>query len=236
MTAVAEEYLEVPEAFYRSVFSKIWKAALLLAVCFGASATIWPQYDKPLIAVPLVTAAAAGLVLGWIGAGRNREELVREFTSNFWLRLTAKQETITAVDLFEQMVPDLRDRRKVYRLQTSEGSIYVLHVQRFVELLVSRTMNDISKAAEHAIAVAWHRSFGELRPDLVPILDKAFREAFKGDLSGNVISSIARAAENLVQELGSIAEPKDISLSEPFKLEAMTPFSPMQRSRGRPRR
>lgn len=236
MTAAAEEFLEVPEAFYRSVFSIAWKVTAVLALCFGASAAVWPEYEKPLIVVPFAIAGVAGLTLGWIGAGRNREQLVRDFTSNFWLRLTATEETITAVDLFEQMVPDLHDRRKIYRLQTTEGQIYVLHVQRFIELLVSRTMDDIGKATDHALALAWHRSFGDLRPELRPILDKAFREGFKGDLSGNVIKSVARAAEGLLNELGTIAEPKDLSVSEPFRLEPMSPLSPIRRGRGRPRR
>jgi hypothetical protein len=210
----------------------VWRGAAALALCFGTAAAVWPEYDKPLISVPVIAAAVAGIVLGWIGAGRNREELVRDFTSNFWLRLHVEEPTnIEAVDLFEQIVPDLHDRRKIYRLETTRGEIYLLHAQRFVELLVSRSMDDLDKASEHAMALAWQRSFGEQRPELAPLLGKAFRETFKADLSGSMVKIISRVGDKLVQELAAAAEPKPPTTEAPFALEALTPSAKVRKRR-----
>jgi hypothetical protein len=181
-----------------------------------------------------------GVILGWIGAGRSRQEFVREFTSNFWLRLqtSAATKSIASVDIFEDMVPDAGDRRKVHRIRTTDGEIYLLHIQRFVELLVSRAMDDADSATEHALGVAWHRCVGELRPDLDPVLSKGFREAFKADLASSMIAMIHRSGTDLIEELSAIGERQERveSVDQPFRLESMTPTSKTPRGRGRPRR
>lgn len=236
MTTAGEQYLEVPEAFYRNVFSWIWRVAIALALAFGISATVWPEYEKPLIVVPLAAAGVGGAILGWIGAGRYREEIVREFTSNFWLQLKSTDDRdISAVDLFEEVVPDLKDRRKIYRLRTTQGKVYILHIQRFIELLVTRSMDEVATAAEHAIVLSWQRCLGELRPDLTPMMNKTFREVFKGDISGSFLAIISRVGDKLAKELAETAEPEEIS-TEPFTLEPLSPFSNVGLPRGRSKR
>ncbi|MFL6520166.1 MAG: hypothetical protein ACJ8NS_08095 [Chthoniobacterales bacterium] len=240
MTAANTPFFEVPEAYYRQVFRWVFRGAIALGVCFGGAAAFWPEYNRPLLSVPIVAAGVAGMVLGWLGAGRYREEFVREFTSNFWLRLQTSEATknIAAVDVFEHMVPDAGDRRKIHRIKTTDGELYLLHVQRFIELLVSRSMDDADSATEHALGVAWNRCVGELRPDLDPVLSKAFREAFKSDLAASMIAMIHRSGAQLVEELSAIGEREDRiqAVDQPFKLEPMTPTSKTPRTRGRPRR
>lgn len=61
------EFLQVPEAYYNHVFKWMWRAAFVLALAFGGSAAIWPQYSIPLLAVPFIGALIAGAVIGWKG-------------------------------------------------------------------------------------------------------------------------------------------------------------------------
>ena len=98
----------------------------------------------------------------------------------------------------------------------------MLHVERFIELLVSGAMKEMDRATEHSLAVAFQRTCGELRPELVPLLDKTFRELVKDDLNGNIITIISRVGAGIVRDLGASLEPV-VESEEPFMLEMMTP-------------
>jgi len=226
----SQRFLAVPEAFYEKAFSWLRWASLVAAMGFGISATVWKQYEIPLLAVPLIMATVAGAAVGWIGSGHGREEILREFYSNFWLRIqVGKSPSVSSLDLFEELVPDIRDRRKIHRFRTTQGEIYVLNVERFMEVLVSRSMDDLNRATEHALAVAWQRTCGSLRPEIDPLLSKNFREVFKGNLSGSIVELLSNVGSGIINELSAEAEPVAEN-TDPFELEAL-PSKPPKKPR-----
>lgn len=217
-----QQFLEVPDAYYGQVFAWIRWSSLAGAVGFGCAAVVWKQYEVPLVIVPLIMAAVGGAVIGWLGASKRRPDVLREFSSNFWVKIMVEGErNITELDLFEKLVPDLCERRKIHRMRTTLGEIYVLNADRFVELLVSRSMDELNLAVEHALGVAWNRSCGASRPEMQRLLSKNFREAFKGDLSGNVVKLISKVGEKVTRELAAEAEPIRED-AETFKLESIS--------------
>jgi hypothetical protein len=190
------------------LFRLVWLAALVLGSGFGAAGWIWPAHEIPLLLVPAILCGALGISLGWLGPPVVGIYPPRPTQGNFWVRLLDRkpESNVGQLDLFESMVPDLSARRKVHRILTDKGEIRVLHVERFLELLVSRTMDAADNATEHAMALAWKKCCDELAPELQPHMTKIFRETFKADMNGNIIRLLSRVGDNIVAELVPEAE------------------------------
>jgi hypothetical protein len=183
------------------IFRWLRHGIVFAALGFGISSTIWPQYTVPLIVTLIVIAGVVGAVFGWTlpnpeGSGDST------FSSNLWVRLADRQESdIHQPDLFNKIVPDVAARRKVYRIETDKGPIRILHIERFLELLVTRSLDDAGKITDHALGMAWRKCCNDLDPELQPVFNAIFREAFKMDMNGNVIRLISRVGEKLIAEL-----------------------------------
>jgi len=208
---------------YRAIFRWLRWSAAALAIGFGISAIVWPEYSKPLLIIPAILGGIGGMAIGWLFVPDFSDKAEREVRDAFWLRLIEKPESnVNQLDLFEQMVPDSGARRKVYKIITDKGEIRVLHVERFLELLVARTLDDAGRASDHAMAVAWQRCCEGIDPEHRPVLGKIFRETFKADVNGNIIRLLAKQGNQIIAELVPAAEPLNDE-QHPFALRPIDP-------------
>src|SRR5438128_2492405 len=117
---------------YSWLFSSMWKTAILVGVLTAVPAAILYERAPWLIAIPLIAGAAYGAYLelrcihGEPLVAEVPEEVgeahdlvpTQSFHSNFWLILKKQKFAGGQLDLFESIVEDPKDRRKVYVLHT----------------------------------------------------------------------------------------------------------------------
>ena len=132
------------------------------------------------------------------------------FRSDFWLQLKRfKKRTPSQLDMFENMVEDDTPRRRVQILPTPTGDIFVLNAQRYHEVLLDRMLENVDKATEHALAVAFKTHGTRLSSDdIATLLSKLFRETVKNDFRGNVAKLLSKIGEEIIVELIESAEPQ----------------------------
>jgi hypothetical protein len=123
------------------------------------------------------------------------------------------------LDLFEQIVEDPSERRKIGRITTQKGEMFVVQCTRFQDLLVSRIVDDIDKATDHALAVAMRRHVRSVDPHRESLFRRSFRETVKSDFRGSVTRLIARVGDKLINELRKEAASTQAEQGE-FRLES----------------
>jgi hypothetical protein len=181
------------------------------SVFFGA---IFPHAGW-IMTLPFVVGAATGILIGIflpasdsdlpsIESEISEVEVGDEvsFHSDFYAALQKpKKPTIGQLDLFEQIVEDPSERRKIGRIITQKGQMFVVQCTRFQDLLVSRIVDDIDKATDHALAVAMRRHVKSVDPQRESLFRRSFRETVKSDFRGSVARLIARVGDKVINEL-----------------------------------
>ncbi|HVM59397.1 MAG TPA: hypothetical protein VMV72_00890 [Verrucomicrobiae bacterium] len=137
---------------------------------------------------------------------------LQDSVSSFWLELKRfTKPSVHQLDLFEKIVTEDAERRRVRVLPTEHGDVYVISCERFIELLVSKLLDSTDKATEHALAVTWKGLDPVRREELRAILNKTVRETIKNDLRGTFIKLVsdggAGVIQDLLKDLGDLPQP-----------------------------
>jgi hypothetical protein len=198
-----------------TLFSRCAVAAVILTLISTPFADL-PQWT---LIIPMCVGIGFGLFLCY-RAGENLQ--MKDFRSDFWLRLRglkSKKKNTGQIDMFEQIVPEISDRKRVFKITTTQGELFVVSADHFQDLLVTRATDDIDRATEHALGVAWKSIPVSVRPELCAILNKIVREVIKNDMRGSIVKMLSHIGENVLAELEESPEPAP--QDEPFKLEAV---------------
>lgn len=206
-------------------FSYGWKAGLLVAAMLALITAPLGELPKYYVAVPALIGVALAILVIARGSQQTAEVIpqpaealtptqpptsteVVEFRSDLWLQLKKhKASQSNQLDLFEQVVEDASERRKIHRLRTDAGDIYLVLAERWQELLVSRVLDTTDKATDHALAVALKRSGWHVDEGAERLLSKLFREQLKCDFRGSIVTMLSREGAKLTEDLASQAMP-----------------------------
>jgi hypothetical protein len=207
----------------------VWAIAVTGAALLTLTSGLLGGLPPWSVAIPISIGAVLGLIfcIRTAAAWKDFEDdeiLLKPFSSDFWLRLRTEKNRNSPdqLDFFEQTVPEAGERRKVCRMVTDEGTIYLVSSERFHELLVSKVTDDLDRAAEHALAVAWRRIPTQMQPEIRLILNNLVRDIIINDLRGSVLRLLANTGHDVIKELEQIAEKAD-EQPVPFKLEPVGP-------------
>jgi len=216
------------EAFQeRQAYDRLWIIAFIVSAISVVPVLIFKEKAPWVILFPIliggitiaffeirdaIRRAAKDASVGFVVDSKTDDLLPPEpmpFHSNFWLQLKkVRKNNPTQLDLFEFMVEDREDRRKVQIVPSPKGDIYVLSAERFQEILLDRTMEHMDKATEHALAVAFKRHGGQLQNEARELLRKQFRETIKDDVRGNLVKLLCNKGAEIISELVKDVEKK----------------------------
>ncbi len=236
MTADAD-LKPLPSPLARAPF--IWGVACLGALVLAFATAFMTSIPKWIGAVPVAGGVLLALVIE-LQSSRSRSNSATEpepkiveeindkpeYSSDFWLQIRRHKPSAGQLNLFEQMVPDTTERRKLFRMKTDRGEILLINAERFQELLVSRVVDDADKATDHALATAWHRGGGPDNPELECLIRKTFRDVVKADFRGNFVRLVSQVGEKILMELLLEAkQAEEDAAGGPFRLEPVLPPS-----------
>jgi hypothetical protein len=197
----------------------LWKWSAVAAVVLTLISTPFTDLPQWTLIIPMSVGIGFGLFLCY-RAGENLQ--MKDFRSDFWLRLRSlksKNRHKEQIDMFEQVVPEIADRKRVFKITTTQGELFVVSADHFQDLLVTRATDDIDRATEHALGLAWKSIPVSVRPELCAILNKIVREVIKNDMRGSIVKMLSHIGESVLSELEESPEPPP--QGEPFKLEAV---------------
>lgn len=214
------------EIDHAKVFSRIWLIAAIVATIATPFVVLWKDSAPWLISVPISIGVIIVFTLefrrqfqtrrieepaekhfsvlpaDYRGMGAFEESVVLELKST-------KKAAKGQLDMFEEMNPEDFPQTKVRVFKDAKGrEVYAINCSRFVELMVSRLMEDVDKAAEHALAMAWkrYRQGTANREELRRFLDKTIRETIKSDFRGNALIIFSKTGEKVIKELVATVE------------------------------
>jgi hypothetical protein len=208
-------------------FGRVWLVGAVVATVSTPLVVLWKASAPWLITVPISIGVVIVFILEFRAHRRSGESaesaagFVAAVSSDYrgmgWYEgsialeiKTPKKGPKGQLDMFEKMNPEEFPQTKVRVFKDSFGrDVYVINSGRFVELMVSRMLEDVDRAAEHALAVAWKR-YGQAtsnREELRKFLDKTVRETIKSDFRGNILVIISKTGEKVIKELvGNVEE------------------------------
>lgn len=221
-----------PHADGLSQIPALWKWSALTGLLLALAAAPVQELPSWMAVIPIVIGIVIGLFLCH-RAGETPE--MKDFRSDFWLRLCDEAKSAKGsgqLDFFQAVVPEAAERKRVFRMQTDHGPLYIVSAERFQDLLVSRATDDIDRATEHALGVAWRSMPATIKPELGALLRDRVRDVIKNDMRGSIVKLLSHVGERVLDDLEESVEEQ--AQSEPFKLEPMPARKPRKQASGRP--
>ena len=197
----------------------VWKWSAISAVVLTLASAPFADLPQWTVTIPVCLGIGLGVFLCY-RAGQNFQ--MKDFRSDFWLKLrgSKSRKTKGQLDMFDEVVPETADRKRICRITTNEETLYLVSADHFQDLLVSRTTDDIDRATEHALGVAWKSIPASMRPDLSALLHNTVRDVIKNDMRGSMVKMISHIGEGVLSDLEE--SPEVESQGGPFKLEPVT--------------
>lgn len=218
----------------RRSFNRLWSIAFSMAIVFAIPVAMLKNAAPWFIAIPIVLGVALCIALeGRDEFGdeiRDIDDDVATLSSDFKGLLAYTGKMVLEVpqknqegnqELFAFLQPDKTPRKKITRVRLDTGEeIFVVSCDRYIDLLVSRLLEDSDRVVEHSLIVA-SRRFGAVRPEQLRergFLTKTILETLKADFRGNWITVVSRNAERVLKELqkGEKSEAQIVSLPKNF--------------------
>jgi len=198
-------------------FQRLWAIAFTVAAISAVPVVLLKAQVPWLIAVPIVAGVVIGITLearDEFGQEiRDLDEDVATLSSDFKGLLAYTGHVVLELpkgshekdqELFAFLQPDKTTRKRATRVRLDSGEeIFVISCDRYVDLLVSRLLEESDKIVEHSLGVASKR-FGALRPEQIKdrgFMTKSVLETLKSDFRGNWITVVSRNAERVIREL-----------------------------------
>ncbi|MCE0521795.1 MAG: hypothetical protein LV480_02670 [Methylacidiphilales bacterium] len=209
-------------------FRRLWAIAFAMAIIFSVPVALLKNAAPWFVAIPII----AGIVLAAVMEGRDEfgeeirdiDEDVATLSSDFKGLLDYAGRMVLEVppkmpesnqELFAFLQPDKTPRKKITRVRLDTGEeIFVVSCDRYIDLLVSRLLEDSDKIVEHSLTIASKR-FGSVQPEQLRqrgFLTRTILETLKSDFRGNWITVVSRNAESVLKELQK-AEQSGVTVS-----------------------
>ena len=213
-------------------FRRIWAVAFGVAIASAIPVVLLKHQAPWVVAVPICLGVLLGLFLelrdDFGKEIRDLEDDVATLSSEFKGLLDYTGKMVLEVPsakqdkgqtLFSFLQPDKTIRRKMSRVRLDSGEeIFVINCDRYVDLLVSKLLEDSDKVVEHSLTMASKR-FGAARPEQLTqkgFLTKTILETLKADFRGNWITVVSRNAERVIRDLEKSMH-SDVTLVESKK-------------------
>ena len=208
------------------MFARIWIIAAIVATVSTPFVVLWKESLPWLITIPI----SIGVVIVFASEFRRQLQMREDSETSLvtisalppdYKGIGAYEESVALeikplrrgakgqLDMFEAMNAEDFPQTKVRVFRNALGKeVYVVNCNRFVELMVSKLVDDVDKAAEHALAMAWkrYRQDTKDREELRKFLDKTVRETIKSDFRGNALIIFSKTGEKVMKELVASAE------------------------------
>jgi hypothetical protein len=203
-------------------FERMWIIAFSVAILFAIPVVLLKNIAPWAIVIPIILGVTIGIALeaqDEFGEDiRNLDEDVATLSPDFKGLLAYTGHVVLEVpagkqdrgqELFSFLQPDKTSRKKITRVRLDSGEeILVISCDRYIDLLVSRLLEDSDKVVEHSLNVASKR-FGTVRPEQLRekgFLTKTILETLKADFRGNWITVVSRNAERVLKELQKVEQ------------------------------
>jgi hypothetical protein len=203
-------------------FNRLWIVSFSVAIIFAIPVVVLKDKAPWIISIPIIVGVFIGIALEardeFGEEVRNIDDDVETLSSEFKGLLDYTGRIVLEVpatkqdkdqELFSFLQPDKTSRKKITRVRLDSGEeIFVVSCDRYIDLLVTRLLEESDMIVEHSLIIASKR-FGSARPDQLRqkgFLTKTILETLKSDFRGNWITVVSRNAERVLKELENKAK------------------------------
>jgi hypothetical protein len=193
----------------RDSFRRVWIVAISVGIVSAAPVLILKDSAPWIIVLPIFAGIAIGLFLEWRseeGRGINIERLprdyigLREFGRKFEIQIS-KWKSPATQQIFDFLPEQKSAAKRIRTVKTLSGEqLYVVNCSAFVDILVSRLLDDSDKMVEMTMVQAARR-FGEENREKKIFFTGADLEIIKNDFRGNWITLVSRNGEKVLRQL-----------------------------------
>ena len=196
----------------------IWLTAILIAAVFGIPVAILCQAHSWVVAIPIVIGTFFILWIEVVAEKRAAGEKQGVFSMPVDFRALSGYRGLAALllpvgkedenqDIFDflPMAKKRKPRKEAIKItDPNEGELYIIDCERFVTLMVDKTLTSSDKIVEMSLKKVLER-YGRMKShnnELERLLsDPGVLDVIKSDYRGNLILSINRNGEQILRDL-----------------------------------